>query len=98
MSVTAALPRTVRAGVVLATTLGLALMIPAGFAIALPLILLPESVRTACYAFGLIAFLYLVTEELLVEAHKHEEPLWATALFFVGFMGLTILDEILRPV
>lgn len=45
----------------------------------------------AVLAFGAAALLYLVTEELLVEAHEREDTLWVTALFFVGFLALFVL-------
>lgn len=35
--------------------------------------------------FGISSLLYIVTEELLVEAHKLEDTPLATAMFFVGF-------------
>jgi ZIP family zinc transporter len=37
-------------------------------------------------AFGLAALLYLVTEELLVEAHEEPETPVTTAAFFAGFL------------
>lgn len=37
-------------------------------------------------SFGAAALLYLVTEELLVEAHETEDTRFATAMFFVGFL------------
>ena len=43
-------------------------------------------------SFGLAALLYLVTEELLVEAHEVKETHPATAMFFVGFLTLIIID------
>lgn len=43
-------------------------------------------------AFGAAALLYLVTEELLIEAHEVKETPMATALFFAGFLLLFILD------
>lgn len=42
-------------------------------------------------AFAVAAFLYLVTEELLVEAHKGKDSFFATAMFFVGFLIILIL-------
>ena len=45
-------------------------------------------------AFGLAALLYLVTEELLVEAHEVKETHPATAMFFVGFLTLIVIDVI----
>lgn len=46
--------------------------------------------RVGLLAFGCAALLYLVTEELLVEAHRRDaEKTWVTALFFAGF-GVTL--------
>lgn len=42
-------------------------------------------------SFGLAALLFLVTEELLVEAHEEEETPWLTATFFVGFLLFLVL-------
>lgn len=75
------------------TTAALALMLPVGVLVSAPLSLASPAVITGAFAFGLIALLYLVTEELLVEAHEVEDPPWATALFFVGFLMLLILED-----
>ncbi|MBI3520591.1 MAG: ZIP family metal transporter [Bacteroidetes bacterium] len=37
-------------------------------------------------SFGLAALLFLVTEELLTEAHEEKESPWQTACFFSGFL------------
>jgi ZIP family zinc transporter len=42
-------------------------------------------------SFGLAALLYLVTEELLVEAHKAPETPAATGMFFAGFLVFLLL-------
>jgi ZIP family zinc transporter len=42
-------------------------------------------------SFGLAALLFLVTEELLVEAHEEPETPIATAIFFTGFLVFVIL-------
>ncbi len=42
-------------------------------------------------AFGLAALLFLVTEELLVEAHEAEETPWLTTAFFIGFLLFLVL-------
>lgn len=42
-------------------------------------------------SFGVAALLYLVTEELLIEAHEVEETPWLTATFFVGFLVFLVL-------
>lgn len=74
----------------------LALLLPAGVFLATPVALLPEQIKLAVLTFGLVALLFLVTEELLIEAHEVEERSWITALFFVGFLGLILLDEMMR--
>ena len=42
-------------------------------------------------AFGSAALLYLVTEELLVEAHEGPDTTTATAMFFAGFLLFLLL-------
>lgn len=42
-------------------------------------------------SFGAAALLFLVTEELLIEAHKEKETAWMTAMFFVGFFLMMML-------
>jgi len=42
-------------------------------------------------SFGLAALMYLVTEELLVEAHKEPETPVATGMFFLGFLVFLLL-------
>ncbi|HQU69627.1 MAG TPA: transporter [Albidovulum sp.] len=74
----------------------LAMMLPLGVLLAAPVALLPEQANLGVLTFGLVALLFLVTEELLVEAHEVEEKSWVTALFFVGFLGLLLLDEMMR--
>lgn len=43
-------------------------------------------------SFGVAALLYLVTEELLTEAHEVPETPWLTAMFFAGFLALFLLE------
>lgn len=43
-------------------------------------------------AFATSALLYLVTEELLVEAHKGPDTAFATAMFFVGFLLMMVIE------
>ncbi len=47
---------------------------------------------TTLFAFGAAVLIYLVTEELLVEAHEVPETIAATTLFFVGFVLLVVID------
>lgn len=51
-----------------------------------------DNVLELVLSFGLVALLFLVTEELLVEAHEQPETPFTTALFFVGFLLLLILS------
>ncbi len=46
-------------------------------------------------SFGLSALLFLVTEELLIEAHEEKETMWHTSAFFVGFLLFLIFGMIL---
>ena len=45
-------------------------------------------------SFGLAALLYLVTEELLFEAHEVKQTHPATAMFFGGFLTLIVFDVV----
>ena len=45
-------------------------------------------------SFGLSALLYLVTEELLVEAHSEEDKPMYTGTFFLGFLISLILGMV----
>lgn len=46
-------------------------------------------------AFAVAALLYLVTEELLVEAHKEQnDSSFSTTMFFVGFLIVLILESL----
>jgi ZIP family zinc transporter len=53
---------------------------------------LPPALVDGLLAFGVAALLYLVTEELLVEAHEEPETPFQTAMFFVGFIVLFTVD------
>ena len=82
-----------------AQTIGLTtaaiLLLPVGALAASAVAQLSPAVLTGFFAFGLIALLYLVTGELLVEAHETPDRPWVTALFFVGFLLLLILEEMI---
>lgn len=45
-------------------------------------------------SFGCAALLFLVTEELLVEAHETEETTATTAMFFAGFLLFLLLGMV----
>lgn len=54
--------------------------------------ILPVRGQTILLSFGLAALLFLVVEELLVEAHEIPETPASTASFFIGFLGLTVIE------
>jgi len=96
LTVTAELQETVRsAWRIIALTGALGLLLPAGAIIAVPIATFPPVVIVGFLSFGLMALLYLVTEELLVEAHERPDGPLISAMFFVGFLGLLILEELL---
>lgn len=74
-------------------TAALVLLLPIGALLGAPVVLLPGPVVAGFFAFGLIALLYLVTEELLIEAHETPDRPWVTAMFFAGFLALLLLEE-----
>lgn len=53
---------------------------------------LPPAPFSAVLAFATVALLYLVTEELLAEAHETPDTPALTAMFFVGFLVLLLLS------
>ena len=74
---------------------GIALMLPLGAALATPVALLPPIYVAGFLSFGLMALLYLVTEELLVEAHEKPDTPLISSMFFIGFLGLLLIEELL---
>lgn len=53
-----------------------------------------DSSMEVILSFGLSALLFLVTEELLTEAHEEKETIWHTSVFFGGFLLFLILGMI----
>lgn len=47
-------------------------------------------------SFGSAALLYLVTEDLLVEAHEAPHTVAATVLFFAGFLGILLFGAAVK--
>ena len=82
------------AGRVVGTVAGLALLLPMGALLGTPIGALPGPYLAGFFVFALVALLYLVTEELLVEAHAVPEQPWTTAMFFIGFLGMLVIEEI----
>jgi ZIP family zinc transporter len=96
LTVTTELGETVRSKArIVAITAGIALLLPIGAALATPVAAFPPVVIAGFLSFGLMALLYLVTEELLVEAHEKPDTPLISAMFFVGFLGLLLIEELL---
>lgn len=55
---------------------------------------LSDTALEVALSFGLAALLFLVTEELLVEAHEEHDTPFATATFFAGFLLFLVLGMI----
>lgn len=78
---------------VLAILLSLALLLFAGATLGGSLLAgLSGAPLIATLAFATAALLYLVTEELLVEAHDIPDTALATTMFFMGFLTLLIIE------
>lgn len=72
---------------------GLALLFVVGASVgSLTLQLLAGRALAGTLAFGAAALLFLVTEELLTEAHEVTENPLLTSTFFVGFLVIMILE------
>jgi len=55
---------------------------------------LPQYYTEGLLAFGVAALLYLVTEELLLEAHERDDTAMVTLSFFIGFLLILLLEKI----
>ena len=78
---------------VILTTIAVALVLPIGAVLGTgPLGALRGIPFSLVLAFGTVALLYLVTEELLTEAHESPDTPVLTALFFVGFLALLLVS------
>ncbi len=78
---------------VIATTAGLCIPVMVGGVIGTTLLSgLSGDALAVVLSFGAAALLYLVTEELLVEAHEVPETPWATGSFFLGFVFLFVIE------
>lgn len=80
----------------LASMACVAALVPIGAAIGVSgLAVAPMSLVEGVLSFGSVALLYLVTEELLIEAHEGEDTNFATATLFVGFLSVMIFDMVI---
>ncbi len=96
LTVTTELGETIKSKArIIGITMGIALLLPIGAAVATPVATFPPVVIAGFLSFGLMALLYLVTEELLVEAHEKPDTPLISAMFFIGFLGLLLIEEFL---
>jgi ZIP family zinc transporter len=53
------------------------------------------AVFVACLSFAIVALLFLVTQELLIEAHENNpvETWWVSSMFFVGVLFIILEDK-----
>lgn len=80
---------------IIGTTSGLGLLLAVGAVVGTALLgNLSGMTKEFVLSFGAAALLYLVTEELLVEAHEEPETPLLTAMFFVGFVVLLVIEMI----
>jgi ZIP family zinc transporter len=83
---------------VMITTVALALVVAVGAGVGVTLLSgLSGGALELVLSFGAAALLYLVTEELLVEAHEVPETPMTTAMFFLGFLVLFVIEIIAMP-
>lgn len=78
-----------------ATTAGVSLTVALGAVLgALALSGASDAILGLVLAFAAAALLWLVVEELLVEAHEAPERPWMAAMFFVGFLAVYCLEMV----
>jgi ZIP family zinc transporter len=81
----------------LGVTAGVSMTLIAGTGIGVGLLRsAPGWAVTTALGFGEAALLYLVTEELLREAHESEDTSFTTATFFIGFLAILLADMTTR--
>jgi zinc transporter, ZIP family len=96
LSLSAALGPHASRRLVIAAPVSLSLLTVAGTALGVWLLTGASATTLAgVLAFGAVAFMYLATEELLVEAHERGETAAGSVTFFVGFLLYMVLSETL---
>jgi ZIP family zinc transporter len=83
-------------GRIIAMTGGIALAMPVGTAIGVTTLRnVTAPVLATVLAFGAVVLMYLVTEELLVRAHRVKSSPWAMPLFFGAFLLYLVIEELM---
>lgn len=84
-------------GWVLGVGAGLGLLVMVGAVLGVVLLGgAPEALVIAVLAFGSIALLYLVTEELLVTIRSVSETPWHTLVLFTGFISVFVIEMLVH--
>lgn len=97
LSLAGALGTEARSAVVIAVPVLLSLLTVAGTFLGLWLLAgATPVVLAAVLAFGAVAFMYLATEELLVEAHAQGETAIGSSAFYIGFLSVLMIEQALR--
>lgn len=97
LSLAAVLAGTVSTAAVAVAPVVLALLTVLGTALGVVLLSGAAPVLVAgVLAFGAVAFMYLATEELLVQAHASGETAIGSVGFFVGFLLYLVLHQLIR--
>lgn len=95
LSLSATLSGTASRAVVALAPVGLAVLTVVGTALGVVALAgVSTPVLAGVLAFGAVAFMYLATEELLVEAHAEGETALGSVGFFVGFLVYLVLHEL----
>lgn len=95
LSLSSTLNGAVPRGKVAAAPVALALLTVAGTVVgALALQSASSALLAGVLAFGAVAFMYLATEELLVQAHESGETALGSVGFFLGFLLYLVLHEL----
>ena len=95
ISIVASMSETASRSAAIVATTGVGVLLPIGAVVGLILLSgATRTIQTGFLAFGSIALLYLVTEELLADAHDAFESSGAAGAFFGGFGLLFILEMI----
>jgi ZIP family zinc transporter len=96
LSLSAALGPQASRRLIIAAPVTLSLLTVAGTALGVWLLTGASATTLAgVLAFGAVAFMYLATEELLVEAHERGETAAGSVTFFIGFLLYMVLTETL---
>lgn len=81
-----------------ATVAGISALSPAGAVVGVWLLTgVNPQMLGVVLAFGAVVLMYLVTEELLIEAHEAPQSLWGPTILFVGFLSNLLVSALIGP-